>query len=120
MEMTLRWFGKQDTVTLENIRQIPGVTGVISTLYNKLPGQLWTQEEIKELKETVENNGLCLSGTIQDISNLTNKSDEKNPIIEELTKHYSEILAEAEKLNGCDDLKNMIKSGNDIVNKLRM
>ncbi len=62
MEMTLRWFGKQDTVTLENIRQIPGVTGVISTLYNKLPGQLWTQEEIKELKETVENNGLCLWG----------------------------------------------------------
>ena len=34
MQMTLRWYGsKYDTVTLKQIRQIPGVTGVISTLY---------------------------------------------------------------------------------------
>ena len=33
MEMTLRWYGsKFDTVTLKQIRQIPGVTGVITTL----------------------------------------------------------------------------------------
>ena len=32
MEMTLRWYGsKFDTVTLEQIRQIPGVKGVITT-----------------------------------------------------------------------------------------
>ena len=32
MQMTLRWYGsKYDTVTLKQIRQIPGVTGVIST-----------------------------------------------------------------------------------------
>ena len=32
MEMTFRWYGsKFDTVTLEQIRQIPGVTGVITT-----------------------------------------------------------------------------------------
>ncbi|MBK7034966.1 MAG: response regulator [Chitinophagales bacterium] len=86
-----------------------------------LPGNVIKQIANRgQIQKSKKNNGLCLSGTIQDISNLTNKSDEKNPIIEELTKHYSEILAEAEKLNGCDDLKNMIKSGNDIVNKLRM
>ncbi len=35
MEMTLRWYGsKFDTVTLKQIRQIPGVTGVITTLYD--------------------------------------------------------------------------------------
>ena len=35
MEMTFRWYGsKFDTVTLEQIRQIPGVTGVITTLYD--------------------------------------------------------------------------------------
>ena len=33
MKMTLRWFGKDfDSVTLQQIRQIPGVTGVITTL----------------------------------------------------------------------------------------
>lgn len=31
MQMTLRWYGsKYDTVTLKQIRQIPGVTGVTS------------------------------------------------------------------------------------------
>ena len=40
MEMTLRWFGSQfDTVTLKQIRQIPGVTGVITTLYDTTPGK---------------------------------------------------------------------------------
>lgn len=39
MEMTLRWFGTgHDTVTLRQIRQIPGVTGVITTLYDTEPG----------------------------------------------------------------------------------
>lgn len=32
MEMTLRWYGTgYDSVTLEQIRQIPGVRGVITT-----------------------------------------------------------------------------------------
>jgi len=39
MEMTLRWYGsKFDTVTLRQIRKIPGVTGVITTLYDAAPG----------------------------------------------------------------------------------
>ncbi len=63
MEMTLRWYGSQyDTVKLWQIRQIPGVTGVISTLYGKQPGELWTQEEIHALKAEIEAAGLNLSG----------------------------------------------------------
>ena len=47
MEMTLRWYGsKFDTVTLEQIRQIPGVTGVITTLYDTAPGEVWSRERI--------------------------------------------------------------------------
>lgn len=45
MEMTLRWYGsKFDTVTLKQIRQIPGVTGVITTLYDTQPGEVWDRE----------------------------------------------------------------------------
>ena len=63
MKMTLRWYGPgHDTVTLEQIRQIPGVTGVITTLYDKQPGDLWTREEIRELKNTVEASGLKIEG----------------------------------------------------------
>lgn len=63
MQMTLRWFGSQyDTVTLQQIRQIPGVTGVISTLYDTVPGEVWPLERILELKQEVEAAGLQLSG----------------------------------------------------------
>ena len=51
MEMTLRWYGKDfDTVTLRQIRQIPGVTGVITTLYDMPPGEVWSREKIRSLK----------------------------------------------------------------------
>ena len=63
MEMTLRWFGsKFDTVTLKQIRQIPGVTGVITTLYDTLPGEVWSREKIREIKEEVEASGLHIAG----------------------------------------------------------
>lgn len=63
MEMTFRWFGKDyDTVTLQQIRQIPGVTGVISTLYDTMPGEVWSRERIRALKDEIEAAGLHLSG----------------------------------------------------------
>ena len=51
-----------DTVTLQQIRQTAYVKGVISTLYNKMPGELWTYEEIMALKNEVEAAGLTLPG----------------------------------------------------------
>ena len=63
MEMTLRWYGSEfDTVTLEQIRQIPGVKGVITTLYDTKPGEVWIRERIRAMKEEVEAAGLHVSG----------------------------------------------------------
>ena len=63
MQMTLRWYGsKYDTVSLWQIRQIPGVTGVISTLYGTSPGDVWELEEILKLKKEIEDAGLTLAG----------------------------------------------------------
>ncbi len=63
MQMTLRWFGsKYDSVTLKEIRQIAGVQGVISTLYGKMPGDMWEFDEVKALKDEVEASGLKLLG----------------------------------------------------------
>ena len=63
MEMTLRWYGTGfDTVTLKEIRQIPGVTGVITTLYDTKPGEVWSRERIQALKQEVEAAGLRISG----------------------------------------------------------
>ena len=61
--MTLRWYGaKFDTVTLKQIRQIPGVTGVITTLYDTAPGEVWSRERIRAMKEEVEAAGLHVAG----------------------------------------------------------
>ncbi|SET28020.1 mannonate dehydratase [[Clostridium] polysaccharolyticum] len=63
MEMTLRWYGKDfDTVTLKQIRQIPGVTGVITTLYDTQPGEVWPRERIQAIKAEVEAAGLHIAG----------------------------------------------------------
>ena len=53
---------KFDTVTLKQIRQIPGVTGVITTLYDKQPGEVWSREEIAAMKKEVEESGLHVAG----------------------------------------------------------
>ena len=63
MKMTLRWFGEgNDSVELWKIRQIPGVTGVITTLYNIPVGEAWTYEDIMEMKNKVEDSGLKVEG----------------------------------------------------------
>lgn len=63
MKMTLRWFGEgNDSVELLKIRQIPGVTGVITTLYNIPVGEAWTYEDIMEMKNKVEASGLKVEG----------------------------------------------------------
>ena len=63
MEMTMRWYGTgHDTVTLEQIKQSCYVKGIITTLYDKLPGEVWTLEEILAMKKEVEDAGLHLAG----------------------------------------------------------
>jgi len=63
MQMTMRWFGTgYDSVTLAQIRQVAGVTGVITTLYGTKPGELWKTEDIRGMKEEVENAGLTVAG----------------------------------------------------------
>lgn len=63
MQMTLRWYGsKHDSVTLEQIRQIPGVKSVITTLYDSVPGEAWSLEDIRAMKKEVEAAGLTIAG----------------------------------------------------------
>ena len=61
MKMTFRWFGeKDDSITLEQIRQIPGAPGIVGALYDVPVGEAWTLEKVLELKNTVEKAGLKL------------------------------------------------------------
>lgn len=63
MKMTMRYYGKDyDSVTLEQLRQIRYVEGLISTLYYKQAGELWTRDEIAALKKEITDGGIELSG----------------------------------------------------------
>lgn len=91
MEMTLRWYGSQyDTVTLGQIRQIPGVKGVITTLYDTQPGEVWTRARIRRMKEEVEAAGLHIAG-IESV-NVHDAIKIGEPEREIYIEHYIETL----------------------------
>ena len=58
MKMTFRWYGESDPVTLENIAQIPKMTGIVSAVYDKAPGQVWGTESILAIKDAAAAHGL--------------------------------------------------------------
>lgn len=57
MEKTWRWFGPKDKITLDMLRQI-GVEGIVTALHHIPNGEIWTQEEVKKLKDLIESHGL--------------------------------------------------------------
>jgi mannonate dehydratase len=61
MQMTFRWFGADDAIPLGYVRQIPGVTGVVSALYDVPVGDAWPRDKIAELASTVDAAGLSLA-----------------------------------------------------------
>lgn len=59
MKMTFRWFGsKSDRITLSQIKQIPGTSGLMGLLDYKAAGEVWTEEEIKAYIDEVHAAGL--------------------------------------------------------------
>ncbi len=57
MKETWRWFGPQDTVTLDHIAQA-GATGVVTALHQIPTGEPWPLADILERKATIEARGL--------------------------------------------------------------
>lgn len=57
MEKTWRWFGPNDNITLDMLRQI-GVEGIVTALHQVPNGNVWTPEAIAERKSLIESHGL--------------------------------------------------------------
>lgn len=44
MKSSFRWYGDSDPVTLDKIRQIPGMRSIVSAVYDVKPGEVWPEE----------------------------------------------------------------------------
>ncbi len=61
MKMGFRWYGEgNDTVTLEQIKQIPGVETIVWALHDMAAGDEWPMEKILEVKKEADKYGFNL------------------------------------------------------------
>ncbi|MCM2341803.1 mannonate dehydratase [Rhodoferax sp.] len=58
MKMTFRWYGESDPVKLEYIRQIPGIYGIVSAIYDVPVGEVWPVEKLQALRDRIEGAGM--------------------------------------------------------------
>jgi mannonate dehydratase len=62
MKMGFRWYGEgNDSVTLEQIKQIPDTTEVVWALHHKAAGEVWTKDEIAVIEKQIKGAGLNMS-----------------------------------------------------------
>ncbi len=61
MKMCFRWYGEgNDRITLSDIKQIPGVEGIVWALHRKMPGEIWEEDEIAAVKRQLDEYGFLI------------------------------------------------------------
>lgn len=58
MKLTFRWYGPKDCIPLSYIKQIPGMTGVVTAVYDVPVGEVWECDKIAALKAMCDKHGL--------------------------------------------------------------
>lgn len=58
IKMAFRWYGENDSIPLEYIRQIPPVRSIVSAVYDVPVGQVWKRESLQKIKSQCEKHRL--------------------------------------------------------------
>ena len=90
MEKTWRWFGPNDKITLDMLRQI-GVEGIVTALHHIPNGEVWSLEEIEKMKRLIENHGMRWS--VVESLPVSESIKYAGPDRDELIERYKESLA---------------------------
>ncbi len=60
MKLSFRWYGEDDKVTLDMIRQIPNMECIVTAVYDVPVGEVWSRESIARLKTLCEEKNLSM------------------------------------------------------------
>lgn len=91
MKMSFRWYGPSDLVPLGYIRQIPGMHGIVSAVYDVPVGEVWPVDNIRRLKTDIEAHALAF----EVIESVPVHEDIKlgKPSRERLTNNFCQTLS---------------------------
>ena len=90
MEKTWRWFGPNDKITLDMLRQI-GVEGIVTALHHIPNGEVWPLEEVEKMKALIESKGMRWS--VVESLPVSESIKYAGPDRDELIERYKESLA---------------------------
>ncbi len=90
MKMTFRWYGVSDPVTLDKIRQIPNMSGIVSAVYSVPAGEVWPEAEIEALKANAQRYGLAFE-VVESVP-VHEEIKLGGPMAEKLIDHYCENI----------------------------